>query len=574
MALSFGFGSLIDASDTTEGGEGGRPTAVFVYQMNSLVVSYKDDRQEEKLCPKDRLPPPWRLNLVASSRHFQFLAARDVILVQRITSKGLEPYASLRPQIPQRTVDGLVRGDADDDGEEESEQYINSIRVGQMASRVVLVSVDTLAAVNVWDAHTLECISAFFVSQSAWSIAFDPSSNCILIGNNAWEITSYSLSSLSIQGRAVEHTHNIPALDADDRVQVSASIDGTCHIRKMHNGNEVQIIDIGSWCWTCTIIRVNDVEPCSIFGQEHDVNTRIAYLCRTGGAAEESQPLMESDYDADLGDSGNDIDYEDFLVDQEADYLDESYEDGEVEVRQLASENYLEPMSEESWDGNDETQFAESVAEQSGRQQSTQLFFSGTLHGGPRTLGRYDGENATLNYYEQTGQMNDVFLSGEEIRMNEDPVEDFVALTTAHDLYLVRLRDGSILLKHGLSQLMGTSVRGRVPSGIQFNRFCMSQWVMQLSCLFLGNQAGYLVIYHFLREVGTNHLTIRSVLIDPTPTAPMAGFSVFEQPVDEYPKISRRLWYLYVLYLDGRKLLVQIERFFNQELDLTRLHLS
>lgn len=169
--------------------------------------------------------------------------------------------------------------------------------------------------------------------------------------------------------------------------------------------------------------------------------------------------------------------------------------------------------------------------------------------------------------------MNDMSLSGEEIRMNEDAVEDFVALTTAHDLYLVRLRDGSILLKHALPQLMGTSVRGRVPSGIQFNRFCMSQWVMQLSCLFLGNQAGYLVIYHFLREVGTNHLTIRSILIDPTPTAPMAGFSVFEQPVDEYPKISRRLWYLYVLYLDGRKLLVQIERVFNQELDLTGLHL-
>ena len=433
-----GNSSIPQISDST--GPVDPNACIHINEIGSLNIFHSEVRSiEPAIGALGDVPVSWRMNLVAHSGSHIFIASRAHILVNLVdkTTGKVSPFACLRARDHSRgshhgpaPISDAGDGVDDSEPEDDQEQLINAVRIGMLLNKSVLVAIDTLANVNVWDAKSLDLMWSFPSGggKSAWSIAFGPASSGILfIGSNAHVIAMHNVMSLDSQGqfgspvlRLAPHHHNIPSIDYEpnDRLLVSASIDGHCGIIRIPdafvNGQtggeltlnrdnclEIGLVDLESWCWTCRIIRFSDIERRGDY-PIRPARSRIQ-LTSTRYGEERSTSHVDSGYPVrhniienrprdsglDSGLTAEDIFALDVIEDLAAAEIDAD-DFGDFEAEEDASyEQDAALVPEENWTTDDEqAEISHTSNFPTDHQSSSSPHFSDTAYLNARRLGR------------------------------------------------------------------------------------------------------------------------------------------------------------------------------------------
>ncbi|ORX87013.1 hypothetical protein K493DRAFT_81758 [Basidiobolus meristosporus CBS 931.73] len=247
---------------------------------------------------------PWRLNLLAVSRKDPlkfFVALHDEVHVYQL----LDPYD--KPQTPILKLKSANPNPPviiEEDDPSWPRCAINAIRVGMLGSEEVLVSVDDSGEVRVWFTEKLDRSPLCFSNNvSTWGIALNGPRHLLAVSANSHNITVYNLrgsrrsessltdiesdtplseledttySTTSLDSPDVNsstttltgHKHNVPSIDISPcgEFLVSCSIDGTCRVWNLRNGETIYKNSIGNaWGWTALFVSVASFKHISSF---------------------------------------------------------------------------------------------------------------------------------------------------------------------------------------------------------------------------------------------------------------------------------------------------------------------
>ncbi|GAA5815136.1 hypothetical protein MFLAVUS_008642 [Mucor flavus] len=155
-------------------------------------------------------------------------------------------------------------------GGSESPFIINSIKVGRLLEKEVLVTVSENGEICIWRTENLDEPPLVINNEEAtWGIAIHADQGLIAVSANNWIISVYNILEMTksdpIFGSRKRHENNIPNIDFNETGQyiASASIDQTCRIWDITTKQVVtqtKTVDRrdtphDSWCWSVKFIK-------------------------------------------------------------------------------------------------------------------------------------------------------------------------------------------------------------------------------------------------------------------------------------------------------------------------------
>ncbi|PJF17551.1 hypothetical protein PSACC_02589 [Paramicrosporidium saccamoebae] len=405
------------------------------------------------------------------------------------------------------------------------EQVINAVEIGDVNGVETLATVDTAGQLCLWSLANLDVPIVVQLDESAWSISF--SVDRIFVGCNAHVISEVCTRSWQVVRTWSEHDHNIPsvAISSDGRWLGSVSIDSSFCLRDTVNGKSSRY-PLGKWGWTCRCISVKNIESVAdygINGQEYRCANKESY-----------------NGDSDTGDS--------------ADYIRQIEHSDAVEWMEDFEDSLNSDPSEADWHSQDD---------ELGALVPSDAVWTAEDIEEVAENGSYESDTGILNHrrLERSSLLTGESVSGDSISQvvrnqrhrsfQTIPTEEAIqsdhlfTVTTGNDLCIYDPVNGC-LLSIELSAFHWQTINPR--DWLQYNRYCMSLWVPELSCLILGNQAGFVTIVRFMFETLT--LCVKGMSVHGN--SPLVGFSVY--------KTSELEFSLYMLHLTGAVTMARIER--------------
>lgn len=420
------------------------------------------------------------------------------------------------------------------------------------------------------------------------------------------------------------HNHNVPDVDCDGEHLISVSIDGTCCISSAPDdgkADDSKVISRSEWCWACKIINVDReiVKEGILSLPNSHLNRRIQPLERNFYKGNSQTLQREGERDMPQDDEAHSLEegHEQLIQD----LSEQSSEPVEFFTEHLlgvplwdgwdnedrASDSYARAegqlVEEYSDDGNaaDEQVGTLTTAEAWGEElasssvlsteedssaESDTAYLQRVRRQGNSHIDNHNSPNFSIGTSEQLLDehprlvMHPDAISESESDTAEEASRTFdlhgnkiVAFTTNHLLILADAQTGDIIFEAEPSSLFRCYhpiYRNFIHFAFtQFNRLDMMQWIPELSSLFIANQNGHLYMIKLVRmhslppeeqQKSLKRIRITGCCITSTPTAPIAGFSVYRAPTN-HPMIPLNpvRWILFILHLDGTHLVVEID---------------